>query len=598
MSVYTYVETTPPETRKPPVTEIGALGWMRKNLFGTWYDAVLTISFGVLIVYAAIGLANWIVGTAQWDVIVNNLRLFGSGRYPPDQAWRAGVAALIVAALAGISWGLWGRLLRSTAMLLGAGLVILLILPVVGGLFPIPPIYALVSAASSEPPPPLIFVGGQGQALRLTLTPVTRATETPKGFIGTASRTAWGEFRRATTEQGPADLAATVRLQDGRLDTLGTVRVQADGEAETIEVSLPTAGWYVLLLEGEGTAGAAWLEIEGVEPMSSLGSAQQEYAQTYGSPPEIAGTRVRALDNAWLRFVGTRTLGDFLALHVGPGAAAVSGVALAVGVCVAVGYGLGQVARRREKLARRVVVAAWALSFPVVLLVLRGLDNAEALPYVGTERWGGLVLTLVLAVVGIVAAFPIGVLAALGRRSSLPMVRIFCTLYIEFVRGVPLVTVLWSANVMVPLMEPRLANVDSVIRAMVGMTLFTGAYLAENVRGGLQAIPHGQVEAARAVGMNAFLVTTLVVLPQALRAVIPAIAGLFIALFKDTSLVIIIGLLELLGIARSVISQPEYVGLQREAFVFIAVIYFVFSYAMSYTSRRLEETGSGAVRKL
>lgn len=247
----------------------------------------------------------------------------------------------------------------------------------------------------------------------------------------------------------------------------------------------------------------------------------------------------------------------------------------------------GPLGRGRQK-ARRWVVVGWLLSFPLTLFLLRGLGGSATLPPVSTNLWGGLLLTFLLAVVGVVASFPLGVLLALGRRSDLPAIRLFSTLYIELVRGVPLVTVLWTAQLMLPLFLPEGVRVDKVMRAMIGLTLFTAAYIAENVRGGLQAVPLGQYEAARAVGLSNTKVMVLIVLPQALRAVIPAIVGQFITLFKDTSLVAIVGLLDLLNIARSVIAQPQWMGLQREVYLFVAVIYFIFSYAMSYASLRLE----------
>jgi general L-amino acid transport system permease protein len=238
--------------------------------------------------------------------------------------------------------------------------------------------------------------------------------------------------------------------------------------------------------------------------------------------------------------------------------------------------------------ARRWVITGWLLSFPVTLLLLRGLGGNSALPPVGTNLWGGLLLTFVLAIVGIVASFPLGVLLALGRRSSLPVVRLFSTLYIELIRGVPLVTVLFMAQIMLPLFLPEGMRVDKVMRVIAGFTLFTAAYIAENVRGGLAAVPMGQYEAAKAVGLSGPQVMVLIVLPQALRAVIPPIVGQFITLFKDTSLVAIVGLMDLLNIAKSVVAQPEFMGLKREVYFFVAVIYFVFSYALSYASRRLE----------
>jgi general L-amino acid transport system permease protein len=161
--------------------------------------------------------------------------------------------------------------------------------------------------------------------------------------------------------------------------------------------------------------------------------------------------------------------------------------------------------------------------------------------------------------------------------------------YIEVIRGVPLITVLFMALLLLPLFLPPSLRLDNVLRAMVGMTLFSAAYVAENVRGGLQAIPKGQYEAARAVGLNEALVMGLIVLPQALRAMIPAIVGQFISLYKDTSLVVIVGLLDLLGIAKAVTGQTEWIGLQKEVFAFAGMIYFITCSVMSYASRRLEK---------
>jgi general L-amino acid transport system permease protein len=200
--------------------------------------------------------------------------------------------------------------------------------------------------------------------------------------------------------------------------------------------------------------------------------------------------------------------------------------------------------------------------------------------------------------VGITASFPLGVALALGRRSNLPVIKWTCTLFIETIRGVPLITILFMAKLIVPFFWSGLSNIDLTIRMMIGLTLFSAAYLAENVRGGLQIIPHGQIEAARALGLNPFLTTTFIVLPQALRAVIPAIVGQFISLFKDTSLVAVVGLFELVGIVDTIVSgQPIYRSYQREAYFFIAIVYFVISYAMSDVSRRLETSGAGSLRK-
>lgn len=250
-----------------------------------------------------------------------------------------------------------------------------------------------------------------------------------------------------------------------------------------------------------------------------------------------------------------------------------------------VGY---QVGRTPVGKSRRVALG-WLLSLVATVLLLIGINGVSWLPRVETGLWGGLLLTFLLALVGIVASFPIGVSLALGRQSSLPVVKAFCVLFIEMVRGVPLVTILFMASIILPLFLPGNIRIDRVLRAMIGMTLFAAAYMAENVRGGLQAIPRGQIEAAKAVGLSGFQVMALIVLPQALRLVIPTIVGQFIALFMDTTLAIIVGLLELLAVGRAVLEiDVHWKLLNMEVFLFIAAIFWVFNYAMSFASRRLE----------
>jgi general L-amino acid transport system permease protein len=237
-------------------------------------------------------------------------------------------------------------------------------------------------------------------------------------------------------------------------------------------------------------------------------------------------------------------------------------------------------------LIRRVLTIGWVIYIPLCYLLIRGID--PVLPEVGSNLWGGLLLTLLLTAVGIVLSFPLGVLLALGRRSQLPVIRWFCVAYIEVIRGVPLITVLFMAQLVLPLFLPSGLEIDRVVRAMAGITLFSAAYVAENVRGGLQNIPRGQFEAADALGLSAYQKMTLVVLPQAIRTVMPILVGQFIGLFKDTSLVTIVSLLDLLGIANTVLAQPQFIGTQREVYFFIAVIYWVLSFVMSALSKRLE----------
>jgi len=251
--------------------------------------------------------------------------------------------------------------------------------------------------------------------------------------------------------------------------------------------------------------------------------------------------------------------------------------------CVWIAFLLGL----RGWIPRRALTIAWLVSLPISFLLLAGFEGTP-LVSVSTNDWGGLLLTILLATVGIVLSFPLGVLLAVGRRSQLPMVRILSTSYIELIRGVPLVTILFMADLILPLFLPGEWRLDRVARAMGGITLFSAAYVAENVRGGLQAIPSGQVEAAQALGLTGVQTNIHIVLPQALRAVIPANVGLFISLLKDTTLVTIIGLLELLNIGRAVLAQPESLGARMEVYTFIAVVFFVLCYAMSQASYRIE----------
>lgn len=232
----------------------------------------------------------------------------------------------------------------------------------------------------------------------------------------------------------------------------------------------------------------------------------------------------------------------------------------------------------------------WFSTFFVVVWLLSG---GLGLTPIATSLWNGLLLTLLMAALSIVLSFPLGVLLALGRRSDLPIIRTLSILYIEVIRGLPLIGVLFMAQVMLPLVLPAQLELDSVIRAIAGLTLFSAAYLAENVRGGLQSVPKGQTEAAQVLGLNPILTLGLVVLPQALRAVIPAIVGQFIGLFKDTSLLSIVGLVELTGIARSILSQPDFLGRYAEVYLAIGLVYFVFCYLMSLASRRLEQQLGG-----
>ena len=240
--------------------------------------------------------------------------------------------------------------------------------------------------------------------------------------------------------------------------------------------------------------------------------------------------------------------------------------------------------------------AGLLIVYPVIAFYLFH-GGIFGLRVVETPLWGGLFLTLVIAGVGIVSSLPIGIMLALGRRSDMPVVRMLCVGFIELIRAVPLITVLFMASVMLPLFLPEGVNFDKLLRALVGVSLFSSAYMAEVVRGGLQAIPKGQYEAAKALGLSYWKIMGLIVLPQALRIVIPGIMNTFIGLFKDTTLVLIIGLFDLLGMVQTALTDAAWLGFALEGYLFAGFGFWIFCFAMSRYSMRLERRLSAGQRR-
>ena len=394
--------TLPPSSSNaPPITQVGPIAWMRKNLFSNWLNSLLTVIILTTLLNLLVSFLGWATTTAQWQVVPANWSLYFAGRYPAAQFWRLFTVLGLIAALSGLTWGV---LVRNVPKLFDRNVLIgVAIVAVITVLLPTPLPYRLV-----------------------------------------------------------------------------------------------LLGIEALLL------GSAWIG-------KKIGRAKPVVGQ-------------------WLPFV-------------------------------------------------------WFLSFFVVLWLIAG---GFGLPTVSTSLWGGLLLTVFMSVVSIVLCFPLGVLLALGRQSSLPVVRWLSILYIEIIRGIPLIAILFIGQNMIPLFLPQGVRPDNILRGIIGLTLFSSAYLAENVRGGLQAIPKGQTEAANALGLNPLLVTSLIVLPQALKISIPAIVGQFISLFQDTTLLSIVGIIDLLGITRSILANPQFIGRYWEAYTFIGIIYWLFCYAMSWGSRRLE----------
>ncbi len=243
---------------------------------------------------------------------------------------------------------------------------------------------------------------------------------------------------------------------------------------------------------------------------------------------------------------------------------------------------MGAASRTRWSLALLVLV------FPFICFWLL-LGDAFGLRHVPTDQWGGMSLTLIIASFGMSTSLPLGILLALGRRSAMPVIRSFCVAYIEFIRGVPLISVLFMASVMLPLMLPPGTTFDKLLRALVGMSIFYAAYMAEVVRGGLQALPKGQFEAAEALGFRYWRAMRLIIMPQALRVVIPGITNTFLGLFKDTTLVAVINLMDILGVVKSALADSQWLGFTKEGYLFAGFAFWVFCFGISRYSMQLEK---------
>jgi His/Glu/Gln/Arg/opine family amino acid ABC transporter permease subunit len=611
-SEYYVAPPEPPPSRRPPITTIGPLGWIRQNLLSSPVNSVATLLTTAVVAWFLWEFLSWSVRSAQWAVVFNNLRLIASGLYDQKEIWRVEATAAILVFLAGLGFGIWGYIGRRAFSVVAVVLAVVVVVPLIGARFPEPRLYLLIEPQRT--PNTLIFIGHQNQEVTFgvrALTSLQDASQPLAGYVESQSRTDWSTQARAALD-GQLDLSNyTLKLSVRLTDRSGNLISSASGPAEimsspdhpeaTATASLPNDGWYMLQVERDDSAkadnaGYAWLTVDGVELVPSQMDVVQRREEEYGPPP-TPDHGLQAEQIAF-RFEGTQSFGEFVSLQIAPFLHNISRDLIAGTVLFFNGWVIGTLGKR-QRAVRRATVSGWILAGPVILILLSGVAGSRSLPSVSTRVWGGLLLTILLTVIGITASFPLGVALALGRRSDLPAVKWTSTLFIETVRGVPLVTILFMAKLIIPFFSSALVNIDLTVRMMIGITLFSAAYLAENVRGGLQIIPHGQVEAARALGMNPILTMTFIILPQALRAVIPAIVGQFISLFKDTSLVAVVGLFELVGIVDTIVKgQPVYRPYQREAYIFVAIIYFVISYAMSDVSRRLEASGAGSVRRM
>ncbi|PJF42099.1 MAG: hypothetical protein CUN55_10505 [Phototrophicales bacterium] len=405
----------------------------------------------------------------------------------------------------------------------------------------------------------------------------------------------------------------------------------------TLEYTVKNTGWYILQvtpLEVEAVtvgvgginlprtpyrelppSGVAFIRMEGVDIFTTTESDVEERTAKYGTIPTLENCynsdpiACQVAERA-LTFEGKRTVGEYLRTQLSPYIQAIGGPVILGILIFLIGYFLGFFPTRIEnKIYLRsmnlIATIGWLGLMPFGWILLSGIGETGQTPYPGfelepipTNLWQGLLLTLVLTFISVTLSLPLGILLALGRRSGLPVIGTLSVLFIETIRGAPLITILFFAKNVLPFFAESLNDLEQVLRMLVGLTLFSAAYQAEIVRGGLQIIPKGQTEAANALGLNPIYTTIFIILPQALRAVIPASMSQFVSLFKDTSLVQIVGLFELVGITEQIFTgQRRYALSVREAYLYIGIIYFVIAFIMSAISRRLEESGSGAARR-
>lgn len=617
--------------------------WARENLFSSTTNGVLTIVALFVVVFAIKGLLGWMFDESRgWEAVFTNMRLYMVQAYPVDQFTRVWVSVGIVVVLAATSLAAWGvgsrvsyESLFKGFRSLGGVLALVAFLgpssrdfevlsdsdvPVIGFLVD------LVGSVISFFAEALFMSGGRlivfivGVVLAIGAHRAARAAKGREGGI----HSLWIVFGAAATA-----IVALWIVPFGHYFFNTGEPVLADGEMCTgacfdpgpvaTSTSLP---WTVLLIVGtvsylvarvitrwgrgrllRGLMALGWTLSLPVIVLFILRDPDFNPARDGGGIDFLAGTDVWI----WVLFAiaGGAVIWVLSLPRLGEVGRALSGVAAIgaiamwavpmlmrarfLGILFAA-FAVGAQTFAGDRNARVRYVGLW-VGLTTVLVVFFGAINVPSSLFIqGKSFLGGLTLTFVLALTAILLSFPIGLLMALGRTSTMPIFRIVSTMYIELVRGIPFITVLIFFDLILVLFLPGNVEFDSVTLAILAGTLFSAAYMAENVRGGLQSIPKGQYEAAKAMGLSTLQMTVFIVLPQALRAVIPALVGQTIAIFKDTSLVAIIGLFDFLFIADKVIpAQTIFLGIKLENIMFIAVVYWMFTFSFSRASLRLEK---------
>lgn len=602
--ITTDISETPPE---PPPRSTAH--WIRENLFPSLGSSLLTIFATGIILFGVSGLLNFLMNPARrWDAVTFNMRLLMIQAYPVEQFARVWVSVGIVFVLLGFSLAVYrvgGKIsahrLGQTVMTVGISIGGAFVL----GYLNLQPFFNIDPGGGSVTPKATVIAVVVGAIL---------------AAIG------WGLTRVKNPKEERIPVMAVVGVLLGLvIVAMWTVKLPvpvADNEVVYQNVASSTAiPWTVIIIL------SAVAYVVGLLAARSMG--EKAYAAVrrilvalwVASFPVIVLVILRDpevdMGKAFGWYLplalGFGLIGGALLFYLAGNKAGEAGRAIAALIAIVAAisfffpmefivrflllslavFALGAHTFGGEGSARRAYLTVWGIWVVVLVYMIALVATPSTIEVPGSFFLGGLFLTFVLAITSIALSFPLGVLLALGRTSTMPIFRLMSTVYIEIMRGVPLITWLLVAFLMLPVALPQGVELGGVMRAIIFMTLFSAAYLAENVRGGLQSIPRGQYEASEALGMSTVQMTVFITLPQALRAVIPALVGQVIALFKDTSLVTIVGLFDFLHIARQVIpnqSTPfNFLGSIRETLIFAAFIYWIFTFTFSRISLRLEK---------
>ncbi len=528
----------------PPALTVGVPGWIRANLFSSPLDGVTSIVLGAIVALAIFQTVNWVFITASWEVVTSRIPLYLIGRYPEEFYWRPLTALLLVSLILGVAWRMWGGMARGFA-------IALIVITLLAALLP----YAGVDLGAPRVDPDIELEPSASPS------PRERQRDISDGIPENAR-----DLRDITSNTGTLYQLATL---DGVEDV-------TDYYSFTIE---ETKKLKVGLWQLEANADVTLQNETGASLQSSSNTGTNDESLEIDIEPGTYYVRVDAMQTAQNEYV--------LGVSVADPPNNLVNVLFAINfLAVALGFGLATFPSVRQP---RTLFFGAPILFLIGALLVVGSSYVPGLEPVPTQDLGGLTLNLLLATIGIVCSIPIGIALALGRRSEFPFLKYACVGFIEIIRGVPLITLLFMSRHILPLTFPEQFSIDELYLAMITITIFSSAYMAENVRGGMAAVATGQTEAARALGLRAWQTTILITLPQGLRNIIPAIVGQAISLFKDTSLVFIIGMLDLVEMGRVTIQgNLDFVDDGHEVYIFIALIFWIFTFSMSFVSRKIE----------